>query len=236
MPAWAQETVYPEKPRGYVNDFADIIDNDGQLEAKLDYYEKQTSNEISVVTVASIGDVSAEEYAVILFSKWKIGKQDKDNGILLLVALEEKVVRIEVGYGLEGAVPDSVAGSIIRNEITPNFSEGNYSKGIEKGVDAIIASIGGEYSTEAGKSVETGGGIIFLIILITVIVFIIIIARSSKKDGGNNSGHRSSGRSARNSSSRFDSFGSGGSISSGGSSFGGFGGGKSGGGGASGKW
>ncbi len=234
----AQEAIYPERPRGYVSDFAEIIDNEGELELKLENYEKQTGNEISVATIQSIGDSSIEEYAVTLFTKWGIGKQDKDNGILLLVALNEKKVRIEVGYGLEGAVPDSVAGSIIRNEITPGFSQGDYSRGIEKGVDALIAAIGREYTGEEEPSDSNSGVIVFFVILAVVIVFIIIISRSSKKGGSGNSNIKPRSKSwpPRSNSGGFGGFSSGGSSSSGGGSFGGFGGGRSGGGGASGSW
>ena len=232
-PVYAQEAIYSESPQGFVSDFAKIIENDDVLEIKLESYESKTSNEIAIATVQSIGEVSIEEYAVTLFEKWGIGKEDKDNGILLLVALEEKKVRIEVGYGLEGVVPDSVAGSIIRNEITPSFSEGNYSEGIEKAVDALIASIGGEYIEEESEPASNNGRIIFFVILIVVIFFIIIISRFSKGGTGGGSKFR-----RKSSSINRTGFGKGGgsSSSSGGGSFGGFGGGRSGGGGSSGSW
>lgn len=236
--ACAQETTYPEMPKGYVNDYADIIDNDNELESKLESYENETTNELAIATIQSIGEVSIEEYAVTLFEKWGIGKQDKDNGVLLLVALEEKKVRIEVGYGLEGVIPDSIAGSIIRNEITPSFSEGDFSEGINRGVDALIASIGGEYSAEETDSPSNSGGIIFVIILAVVIIFIVIISRSGKSGGGYKSGgtKTNTGRSSFGGFSGRSSWGSSGGSSRGGGSFGGFGGGRSGGGGASGGW
>ena len=239
-PAYAQEAVYSESPQGFVSDFAKIIDNDDALELKLESYENQTGNEIAVATIQSIGEVSIEEYAVTIFEKWGIGKEDKDNGILLLVALEEKKIRIEVGYGLEGVVPDSVAGSIIRNEITPSFSDGNYSEGIERGVDALIASIGGEYIEKESESASNSGLIIFFVISMIVIVFIIIISRFSK-GSGSSSGSKSRRKSSSISRTGFGGFsgfgkGGGSSSSGGGGSLGGFGGGRSGGGGSSGSW
>lgn len=119
-------------PSGFVNDFAAMLSPSVRtgLEQELQDFEKATANEIAVVTVATLDGRPIEEYAVKLFEEWKIGKEDKDNGLLLLIAKDEREVRIEVGYGLEPYVTDGRAGSIIRQVITPAFQEGKYDEGI----------------------------------------------------------------------------------------------------------
>jgi len=232
--------VYPERPQGYINDYARILGDTTALEQKLDKFETDSTNEIAVVTINSLDDVSIEEYATTLFEKWGIGKEDVDNGVLLIVAVDDREVRIEVGYGLEGALPDVTAGTIIRNEITPNFSEGNYVRGVERGVEAVIQSIAGEYDREDEDTSSTNWTLIIIIIIVIAIVAIYIFSKKGK--GGGSKGTKSTRKTSRTRrSSRTSwpgSFRSGGSSSSGsgGSSFGGFGGGSSGGGGASGKW
>ena len=127
------------QPVGYVNDFAGIIDDDfqGRLEQDLSDFEEETGVEIAVVTVKNLGDNYLENYAVELFEQWGIGQKKQDNGLLLLVALEEREVRIEVGYGLEPVITDSRSGQIIRELITPHFKEANYDQGIEAAVVRI---------------------------------------------------------------------------------------------------
>lgn len=131
---------------GYVNDFANILDKEtkNNLELQLREYEQKTTNEIAVATVSSLDDFTVDDYASRLFEKWKIGKKNKDNGILLLVAPNDRKVRIEVGYGLEGVLNDAKAGRIIDEYILPSFKAGSYSEGITKGVGAILQVIGGE--------------------------------------------------------------------------------------------
>lgn len=133
---------YPE-PRGYVNDFANIISDDVEqkMEASLRDYEAKTTNEIAVVTVASLEGLSIENYTMGLAEKWGVGKADKDNGIVLLVAPKERKVRVEVGYGLEPVLTDSKAMSVI-DAMTPYFKESKYTEGIEVGVKKITDIIG----------------------------------------------------------------------------------------------
>ncbi len=133
----------PGKPQGFVSDFANIIDSKTRLdlENKLTQFEKQNGVEIAIVTVNNLDKETVETYAVKLFEEWKIGKSGKDNGILLLVAPNEREVRIEVGYGLEGTITDLLANKIIQQEIIPQFKRNNYSEGIANGVNSIIGII-----------------------------------------------------------------------------------------------
>jgi len=133
-------------PVGYVNDFAKILDSDTArtLEGKISQYEKLTSIEIAIVTLKSLdGWADIEECAVELFKEWGIGKKSKDNGVLILVAPNDRKIRIEVGYGLEGDLTDGRAGQILDKFAIPAFKEGNYPKGIIQTVDGVISVLGG---------------------------------------------------------------------------------------------
>lgn len=136
----------PGKPSGFINDFAGILKPEtvSSLNQKLQEYSKSTGNEISVVTITKLGDETIETYAEKLFQEWGIGKKQKDNGLLLLVSLEDREMRIEVGYGLEPTVTDIDSGRIIREILTPAFKTGDYDGGITKAVDIIVGLIGGE--------------------------------------------------------------------------------------------
>ena len=162
-PVYAQDIDYPDYI-GYVNDFAGIMDSASvsDLETLIDGVEKDTGAEIAVVTIDSLEGITIEEYAVELFEMWGIGKADEDNGILLLVALLDRKVRIEVGYGLEGVITDLEAGRIIDEIIVPNFKEENYNRGIYDAVVTISNQIYGEeeliaMGEEQDSSSSSGG-------------------------------------------------------------------------------
>jgi uncharacterized protein len=128
------------KPAGRVNDFANVIDaaTEADIDRDLDGLEQRTSSEIAVATVSSLDGMSVEEYATRLFRDWGVGQGAQDNGVLVLVAPNEREMRIEVGYGLEGVLPDGLAGQIIRDEFTPRFRDGDYSGGIRNGVRRVL--------------------------------------------------------------------------------------------------
>ena len=134
----AQNTL--PKPAGRVTDLANIIDaaTEADLDRQLDQLEQKTSSEIAIVTVASLDGVPVEDYAVRLFKEWGIGQAGSDNGVLVLVAPNEREMRIEVGYGLEGILPDGLAGQIIRESFTPRFRENDYNGGIRDGVARVV--------------------------------------------------------------------------------------------------
>jgi uncharacterized protein len=129
---------------GFVNDNSHLLSPQAaqKLEQELQSYEQKTTNEVAVVTVDTTGKESIEEYAVHLEEQWKVGKEGKDNGILFVVAKNDRKMRIEVGYGLEGVMTDGDAGEIIRNVVAPSFREGNYEKGIVDGTHAILTTLG----------------------------------------------------------------------------------------------
>lgn len=153
----------PGTPRGFVNDFAGMLQpqEKAQLEQKISAFASSTSNEIAVVTIPTLGGDTVENFAVKLFEEWKIGKTKKDNGILLLIARDEHKIRIEVGYGLEGALTDAQSYWIIKNELTPNFKVGNYYVGIDAATDKIIDATKGEYVPSSSPQQEKAVNILF---------------------------------------------------------------------------
>src|SRR5574337_1667407 len=130
-------------PVGWVSDYAGLLDasTKNRLEQLLKEVNQEAGVEIAVVTIPTLGGQSVEEAAVELFAAWGIGKKGKDEGVLLLVAPKERKIRIEVGYGLEGTIPDGLAGEIIRDTITPRFREGRFAEGVEAGITRIIETI-----------------------------------------------------------------------------------------------
>ncbi|MBI2850791.1 MAG: TPM domain-containing protein [Chloroflexi bacterium] len=131
--------TFPEPTGRLVNDFAGLLSPqaEAQLEARLLQLEKDTTDEVTVVTITTLEGEDINDYAVGLFEKWGIGKKGQDNGVLFIMALEERKVRIEVGYGLEPVLTDGRAGRILDNEVVPAFKTGDYEAGIVNGVGAI---------------------------------------------------------------------------------------------------
>lgn len=130
-------------PSGYVNDFANLYSEQFKsgMELQLSDLSKSGSAEIAVVTVKSLEGIPIEEYAVKLFEKWKVGKKGVDNGLLLLIAKDDREVRIEVGYGLEPYITDGRAGDIIRNEMVGEFKNSKYEAGTQKAVGSLTKFI-----------------------------------------------------------------------------------------------
>lgn len=126
-------------PTGFVNDFANVLTTEQKqiLETNLVNFEKQTGNEISVAIIKNLNGDAIENVAVKIFEEWKIGKKGQDNGVLLLVAIDDRKLKIETGYGTEGKLTDGQAGEIIRNIIAPRFKQNDYFGGISDGVTAI---------------------------------------------------------------------------------------------------
>lgn len=181
-------TLLPE-PTGYVNDFAGVMSAEGRaaLEARLVAFNASTTNEIAVVTVTNMDGDYIEHYAEQLFQQWGIGSEKNDNGVLLLVAVEERELRIEVGYGLEGALPDSTAASIIQDMVV-FLSEDDWDAGITVGVDGIIAATEGEYVAQPvntdGFDVESLFAIFFFAIVILQWAIAILSRSKSYWAGG----------------------------------------------------
>ena len=230
----AQEVPVPEFWSTRVNDLGNILSPafETEMDQMLKSYEDSTSNQIAILTIPTLNDVPVEDYTLRVAEALKPGTQEKDNGALLFIAVEDRKIRIEVGEGLEGVLPDATSSQIIRNEMAPNFRQNNYEAGVRAAVVAMIQAIGGEYEVEgepAARRKGRGGSLWGTLIILAIIVII------SRISGGGRGNYR------RGWSSGTGWYG-GGFSGRGGGSGGGFGGGFSGGGGgfsgggASGSW
>jgi uncharacterized protein len=218
-----------------VNDFTNTLSFQEwqEVDRLLKSYEDTTSTQVVVLIVNTLDGESIEDYANKTFALNKIGQAKKDNGVLLLIAKQDRKVKIEVGYGLEGALTDAVCSQIIRQEILPHFKAENYFGGIVTGVDAIIRTTKGEYQADSrgNKAPAVSMGLVFLVIMFGMFVLLPMLA-SRRRSVIGSGGHRYySGWGYGGGS--FGGFGGGGGFSGGGFSGGG---GMSGGGGASGSW
>jgi uncharacterized protein len=232
-------------PIGLVSDFAGVIDaaTEERLTARIKELKQKTGSEIAVVTLPTTQPDPVAERALRLAEAWKPGDPAKDNGVLFLVAVEDRELFIATGYGIEGALPDGLVGEIRDRTIVPKFREGNLAAGIEAGVDRMAAIIAREYNVELTGSPSPDGptpqrfsnaDLVILLIILLVIFGPYLL-------GSNGPPGAQGGMRRRRS---WDvgppmwggTFGGGGFGGSGGGGFGGFGGGSFGGGGAGGKW
>ena len=231
----------PSQPT-LVTDMANVLSPEQKqiLEQKLVALDDSSSNQIAIVLIKTLNDYPIEEYANKLFRSWGIGNKKTNNGVLIIAAIDDHKIRIEVGYGLEGAIPDITTASIIRNDIAPNFKVRDYYHGLDLATNSIAQAAIGEYKVKKAKKGKDDGGSVLLFIVILIVVFLII--GSSRGGGGGTLSRSGAGNIAETL--FWASLLSGGGGSRGGGSFGGgdsggfggFGGGSSGGGGASGSW
>ncbi|MGE5497464.1 MAG: TPM domain-containing protein [Syntrophothermus sp.] len=218
----------------WANDYTNTLsaEEKQQISNDLRSFSDTTSNQIVLLMISSLDGYPLEEYAYQTAMKNKVGAQKNNNGILFLIVKNDKKVRIEVGYGLEGALPDALCSSIIRNEVSPYFKRGNFYEGIVSGIVAIKAATAGEYKATAQKKRNSGKGLPSILFFIIFGVIMLLMRLGGRRRGGNfifyGGGFGSGGFGGR----------SGGFGGGGGGGFGGFsgGGGSFGGGGASGSW
>jgi uncharacterized protein len=234
--------VIPPKPDRYFNDYAHVVSAEAALRfnEQLAQFERETSNQVVVAVFPKMqSDSSIEDYGQRIAQAWGVGQKDRSqgNGVVLLVFIEDRKISLQVGYGLEGALPDVTAFDIRSRHINPHFRDKDYEGGLAEGIDLICKGIRGEYKGDGKTVVEKdsgknagSGGLVFLIIFV---IILILVARANRRRGyrySNRGGPFIGGWPG----------GSGGGWSSGGSGggFSGFGGGGGsfGGGGSSGSW
>ena len=243
-PLFAADTTFP-RPMGAVNDFANVIpagERDTMENLAREVLQK-TGTAVVVATVPTVGDRTADDYATRLYESWGIGRKGEDKGVLILLALKERRVRIETGYGVEGILPDGVVGEILRLHVIPHLKQGDYGKGLMNAMSAVsdvIARNAGVTLTgrpQMQPAQPTGGVTVspFTLLLILVVVLLILFTETGRQilamllfsgqgRGGRHYGGAYYGRGwGGGSSGGFGGFSGG---------FGGFGGGMSGGGGA----
>jgi uncharacterized protein len=235
LAAFAGETV-PPAPKLYFNDYAGVVSSATatRLNKTLEDFERETSSQVVVAVFQKMeSDSSIEDYTVRVAQSWKAGQKGKDNGAVLFVFIQDRKMFLQVGYGLEGALPDALCKRIIEDEIKPRFRNNDYDAGLTAGVTAILAATKGEYKG-SGRTVAVGQAgthdpmpkLFLFLILFMVIGIMFSLGRRGRRSGWIiSSGGWSSGGSGWG----------GGGFSSGGGGFSG-GGGSFGGGGAGGSW
>jgi uncharacterized protein len=139
--------------RGRVNDYAQLLSRDRarNLENQLEQFEKQTGHQLALLTIPTLGGEDIEGFSIRVAETWKIGQKGFDNGVILVVAPQDRQLRLEVGYGLEGVLPDAIASRIIREIIVPRFRDNDYEGGIISGIDAVLRIIRGEPLPESAR-------------------------------------------------------------------------------------
>jgi uncharacterized protein len=248
--AASAELPIPPAPTRRVNDYAGVLSSAERerLEVELSARERATSNQVVVAIFPSLAGENLESFSIRLAQAWRVGQKGLDNGVIFLIFLQERKTRLEVGYGLEAALTDAIAASILRDVVAPRFREGKLAEGVEAGLDAVARAIAGTYTaaprldcdgfanylTNLGACARREPGPLILagLVLILGVPMAIANARRSRRRGWTGGrrgwtvsepgGFWSSGSSGGGSSSSSDSF------SGGGGSFGG--------GGASGDW
>ncbi|MCK5068523.1 MAG: TPM domain-containing protein [Bacteroidales bacterium] len=245
VPLWsmAQDKLpVPATPGSWVNDYAGVFSTAeaSALDRKLNEFEYRSSTQIFVVTLDDNGGYPASMLAPMIGEQWGVGQKGKDNGLLVVVDIQERDVFISTGYGLEEFIPDAIASRIVQNEILPNFKSGNYYGGIDAATDVMISLLDGQFTAdEYRKQSSSGGASTFGGLIFMIILFSILFGGRRRSAGmgrsnlplwialGMMSGNRHSG-----SWSNFSSGSSGGGFGG----FSGGGGGSFGGGGAGGSW
>ncbi|MCU0422915.1 MAG: TPM domain-containing protein [Bacteroidia bacterium] len=222
----------PKNTNKLVNDFANILtpEEEQALSDKLTAYSDSTSNQFAIVIENSLEGDDAFRYSQQLAEQWGIGSKNKNNGLLIYVAIADRKIQIQVGYGLEGAIPDALTRRVRTDIMNPAFKDKRFYEGLNQGIDVFISAAAGEY-TNTGEKPLGGKFPKGIIVVIIIIIIIILISRGGGRGMGSRRG--------------FDgpvfwggTFGSGGFSSGGGGGggFGGFGGGSFGGGGSGGSW
>jgi uncharacterized protein len=236
----------PDAPSSWVNDYADVFNaqEEAQLDRKLNEFEYRSSTQIFIITLENNDGYPASMLAPLIGERWGVGQQGKDNGLLVLVDMQERDVFISTGYGLEEYIPDAIAKRIVENEILPNFKTGNYYAGLDEATEVMISLLDGKFTAEEyRKQSSSGGGAGLGGIIFMIILFSLIFGGRRRSAGMGRSnlplwialGMLSGGRHSGS----WGNFNSGGGSFGGGGGFGGFGGGGGGsfgGGGAGGSW
>lgn len=217
LQSFAQRAV-PDHAGVWVHDEANVLSpsTKAQLEAVLKAERDSTSNQIAILVIPSLEGDDIDSYGIRVAEGWKLGTKDNDNGVLLLIAIKDRKVRIDVGQGLEGVLTDAMSSRINRNEIAPRFRQGDYDGGVKAGVVAIIQTIKGQYVNTDPPQRKRGGRSPWL----TVIFIIVLLIIMSRKRGGGIGGYWAAGTLLGGGGGSDDSWSSG-SDYGGGGSFGG---------------
>lgn len=178
-------------PTGHVNDFANLLEQREvqNLESKLQTYRDTTSNVIAIAIVESLQDLPREEVASTLFNEWRMWEGERQNGVLILVAPNEREMQIEVGYGLEGAITDLQAGRIVDEIMRPNFQDGNFYTGLQRATTVLMQLGAGEYDAVDSATEDSGNFSLIVLIIIFIVIYTLVRASGGGRGGGKRSRH-----------------------------------------------
>jgi len=177
----------PPPPQAHFNDYAGVVSQADaeRLDARLAGFEKQTSTQIVVAVFPKLPSPSLEDFTVRTAQAWRIGQKKLDNGAILFVFVQDRKMRIEVGYGLEGALPDQLAARILDLEVRPRFRQGDWAGGLSAGIDAMMAATRGEYKAQAPPQKAKGtSGLSIVILLAFLLLFLWLSSIGSRALGG----------------------------------------------------
>ena len=174
--------VLPPPPAAYFNDYASLVaESDAQrLDAKLRRFAEETSTQVVVAVFKSLPSPSLEDFTIRVAQSWRVGRKDWDNGAILFVFVDDRKMRIETGYGLEGALPDQLAARILDLEVRPRFRAGDWAGGLEAGIDGILAATRGEYKAPPPKKAAGVPLVAILIILFFVVLLIWLASQGAR--------------------------------------------------------
>ena len=172
----------PPPPAAYFNDYASLVSaSDAQrLDAKLRRFAEETSTQVVVAVFKSLPSPSLEDFTIRTAQSWRVGRKDWDNGAILFVFVDDRKMRIETGYGLEGALPDQLAARILDQELRPRFRAGDWAGGLEAGIDAVLAATRGEYKAPPPKKAEGVPLVAILIILFFVVLLLWLASQGAR--------------------------------------------------------
>ena len=190
--AGARAQSPPPAPAHYFNDYAGVVAPDvaTRLDQKLKAFDDQTSSQIVVAVFPELPSPSLEDFTVRAAQAWRVGRSKLSNGAVLFVFVKDRKMRIETGYGLEGALPDATAHRIIDERITPAFRNNDYAGGLEAGIDAMMAATRGEYTASPAPARGAGSGGFGSSFFLVLLVLFIVIAMSRSGRRGRTYGRR----------------------------------------------
>ena len=190
--AGARAQSPPPAPAHYFNDYAGVVAPDvaARLDQKLKAFDDQTSSQIVVAVFPELPSPSLEDFTVRAAQAWRVGRSKLSNGAVLFVFVKDRKMRIETGYGLEGALPDATAHRIIDERITPAFRNNDYAGGLEAGIDAMMAATRGEYTASPAPARGGGSGGFGSSFFLVLLVLFIVIAMSRSGRRGRTYGRR----------------------------------------------
>ena len=242
-PAVSAEDKLPPPPARYFNDYAGLVSaaDAARLDAKLKAFDEQTSNQVVVAVFPELPSPSLEDFTIRTAQSWRAGRAKLDNGVVLFVFVKDRKSRIEVGYGLEGALPDITASRILQDDLAPRFRTSDFAGGLEAAIDSIIAATKGEYKAAPQRPAAPTLDANQIVFIILGLWFLFQLIRALRRLGkgttyrGSGWGGYGGGGWSGGSGGGWSSGGGGGWSGGGGGGFSG-GGGSFGGGGASGSW